>query len=51
MFNMAEIYSDFMGTLAVIGVLLALGIIFNDQLEALEDRFDAWYANWKQNRK
>lgn len=48
---MVEIFSSFTGTLVAVGVLLALGIIFEKQLIALEDKFDAWYTNWKQSRK
>lgn len=46
--NMVEIFNDFTTTLAVIGGLLAAGIIFEKQLIALEDKLDAWIENKKQ---
>ena len=33
------------------GVLLALGIIFEKQLISFEDKFDAWWADYKANKK
>lgn len=37
---MIEIFSSFMSTAAIVGVILAFGIIFEKQLIALEDKFD-----------
>ena len=39
---MVELFSNFTTTLVVISVILALGIIFEKQLIALEDKFDAY---------
>lgn len=48
---MVTIFSSFTTTLAVIGILLAAGIIFEKQLISLEDKFDAWWASRKANIK
>ena len=48
---MVELFSSFTTTLVVVGVLLALGIIFEKQLISLEDKFDAWWAEYKSNIK
>ena len=48
---MVELFSNFTTTLVVVGVLLALGIIFEKQLIALEDKFDAWWVKYKTNKK
>lgn len=48
---MVSIFSSFTTTLVVVGVLLALGIIFEKQLISLEDAFDAWWAEYKANIK
>ena len=45
---MVSIFSSFTTTLAVIGILLALGIIFEKQLISFEDKFDAW---WNANKE
>ncbi len=42
---MVELFSNFTTTLVIIGVLLALGIIFEKQLIALEDKFDAYITS------
>ena len=42
---MVELFSNFTTTLVIVGVLLALGIIFEKQLIALEDKFDAYIAS------
>ena len=42
---MVELFSNFTSTLVVVGVILALGIIFEKQLIALEDKFDAYIAS------
>ena len=48
---MVELFSNFTTTLVVVGVLLAIGIIFEKQLISLEDKFDAWWAGYKANKK
>ena len=48
---MVELFSNFTSTLVIVGVLLALGIIFEKQLIALEDKFDAYIASLKAQRK
>lgn len=48
---MVSIFSNFTTTLVIVGVLLAIGIIFEKQLISLEDKFDAWWANYKANLK
>ena len=48
---MVEIFNDFTTTLAIVGGVLAAGIIFEKQLIALEDKFDAWTAKKKAQRK
>ncbi len=47
---MVNIFQDFTTTLVVVGVLLAVGIIFEKQFLGLEDRFDAWVEKKKNNR-
>ena len=42
---MVELFSNFTTTLVIVGVILALGIIFEKQLIALEDKFDAYVAS------
>ncbi len=39
---MVEIFSNFTTTLVIVGVILAIGIIYEDKFIALEDKFDAW---------
>ena len=46
---MVELFSNFTTTLVIVGVLLALGIIFEKQLIALEDKFDAFVASLRSN--
>ena len=48
---MVELFSNFTSTLVVVGVILALGIIFEKQLIALEDKFDAYIASLRKQRK
>ncbi len=48
---MVEIFSNFTTTLVVVGLILALGIIFEKQLIALEDKFDEWVSEKKSQRK
>ena len=49
--TMTELFSNFTTTLAVIGILLAAGIIFEKQLISLEGKFDTWWAVYKANKK
>ena len=46
---MVEIFSNFVSTAVFFGVLLGLGIIFEKQLIALEDKFDKWFEGVKKN--
>ena len=48
---MVELFSNFTSTLVIVGVILALGIIFEKQLIALEDKFDAYVATLRKNNK
>lgn len=48
---MVELFSNFTSTLVIVGVILALGIIFEKQLIALEDKFDAYIASLKKEHK
>ena len=48
---MVELFSNFTTTLVIVGVLLALGIIFEKQLIALEDKFDAYVASLRHSSK
>ena len=48
---MVELFSNFTSTLVIVGVILALGIIFEKQLIALEDKFDAYRASLRKNNK
>ena len=48
---MVELFSNFTTTLVIVGVLLALGIIFEKQLIALEDNFDSWVAKRKEVKR
>ena len=45
---MVQIFSNFTTTLAIIGILLAIGIIFEKQFISLEDKFDVW---WDANKE
>lgn len=47
---MVELFSNFTSTLVIVGVILALGIIFEKQLIALEDKFDAYVASFKKEQ-
>ena len=42
---MVELFSNFTSTLVIVGLLLALGIVFEKQLITLEDKFDAYVAS------
>ena len=46
---MVEIFSSFVSTAVFFGVVLGLGIIFEKQLIALEDKFDKWFEGVKNN--
>ena len=48
---MVELFSNFTSTLVIVGLLLALGIVFEKQLIALEDKFDAYVATLRKNSK
>ena len=48
---MPEIFSNFVYTAVVVGIILALGIVFEDKLIALEDKFDSWAAKKKRGEK
>ena len=48
---MPEIFSNFMYTAAVVGIILALGIVFEDKFIALEDKFDSWVAKRKEVKR
>ena len=48
---MVELFSNFTTTLVIVGTLLALGIIFEKQLIALEDKFDAYVASIRDSSK
>lgn len=46
---MVEIFNSFVSTAVFFGVLLGIGIIFEKQLIALEDKFDEWFEEVKKN--
>ena len=46
---MVELFSNFTTTLVIITVILALGIIFEKQLIALEDKFDAYMLSLRKS--
>lgn len=48
---MAEIFNNFTTTLVIVGAILAIGIIFEEQFLALEEKFDAYIASLKAQRK
>ena len=48
---MVELFSNFTSTLVIVGVILALGIVFEKQLIALEDKFDAYVASLRAQSK
>lgn len=47
---MVELFSNFTTTLVIVGVLLALGIVFEKQLIALEDKFDAYVTSLRRRK-
>lgn len=48
---MAEIFNNFTTTLVIVGAILAIGIIFEEQFLALEEKFDAYIASLKAQHK
>lgn len=46
---MPEIFSSFVYTAVFFGVILALGIVFEEKFIALEDKFDEWFEEVKGN--
>lgn len=48
---MVALFSNFTTTLVIVGLLLALGIVFEKQLVALEDKFDAYVASLRNQSK
>ena len=48
---MPELFSNFVYTAAVVGIILTLGIVFEDKFIALEDKFDSWAAKRKEVKR
>ena len=48
---MVGIFADFTQTLVIFGVILAVGIIFEEKFITLEDKLDTWIKTKKQERK
>lgn len=48
---MVENFASFTTTFLFLALLIFLGIVFEKQLIALEDKFDAWVAEKKQEAK
>ena len=46
---MVELFSNFVGTAVFFGVVLGLGIAFEEKFIALEDKFDEWFEEVKKN--
>ena len=46
---MVEIFSSFVSTAVFFGVVLGLGIVFEEKFIALEDKFDEWVKEVKKN--
>ena len=46
---MPEIFSNFVYTAVFFGLILGLGIVFEKQLIAVEDKFDKWFEGVKNN--
>lgn len=46
---MPETFSNFVYTAVFFGVILGLGIVFEKQLIAVEDKFDKWFEGVKNN--
>ncbi len=48
---MVETFSSFTTIFFALVALIALGIIFEKQLIALEDKFDEWFKGVKENAR
>lgn len=46
---MIEIFNSFVSTAVFFGLILGLGIVFEKQLIAVEDKFDKWFKGVKNN--
>jgi hypothetical protein len=46
---MPELFSSFVYTAVFFGVILAIGIVFEEKFIALEDKFDEWFGEVKKN--
>lgn len=46
---MSEIFSNFVYTAVFFGVILAIGIVFEEKFIALEDKLDEWFEEVKKN--
>ena len=46
---MPELFSNFVYTAVFFGVILGLGIVFEEKFIALEDKFDKWMKGVKEN--
>jgi hypothetical protein len=46
---MPELFSSFVYTAVFFGVVLGLGIVFEEKFIALEDKFDEWFEEVKKN--
>ena len=46
---MVEIFNSFVSTAVFFGVVLGLGIVFEEKFIALEDKFDKWFEGVKKN--
>lgn len=46
---MVEIFNSFVSTAVFFGVVLGLGIGFEEKFIALEDKFDEWFEEVKNN--
>ena len=46
---MVEIFSNFVSTAVFFGVVLGLGIVFEEKFIALEEKFDKWFEEVKKN--
>lgn len=46
---MVEIFSNFVSTAVFFGVVLGLGIVFEEKFIAFEEKFDKWFEEVKNN--
>lgn len=46
---MVENFASFVTVFSILGTLIFLGIVFEKQLIALEDKFDLWFEGVKKN--